>query len=215
MQSTHRIVIAAALCGLAALPAAAQVYRIVGPDGKVTFSDQPPPAPGAQAARAPSGGGNVAASGSASLPYELRTVASRYPVTLYTSNDCGPCNSARVFLNSRGIPFSERTVSTNDDAAALRRLSGEVRVPFLTLGSQQLRGYSETEWSQYLDAAGYPKTSKLPSGYRNPPAAPLVAQQQAPARQAQQAEAEPAQDQASSSPAPVEPPPSNPAGIRF
>lgn len=213
MQSIHRIVCAAALCGLAALPAAAQVYRIVGPDGKVTFSDKPPPAPGAQAARAASGAGNVAAAGGAGLPYELRTVASRYPVTLYSSSDCGPCNSARVFLTSRGVPFSERTVSTNEDAAALRRLSGEVRVPFLTLGSQQLRGYSETEWSQYLDAAGYPKTSQLPPGYRNPPAAPLVAQQST----RPQAEAEPAQEQATASPAPApaDPAPSNPAGIRF
>lgn len=214
MQSIHRIVFAAALCGLAVLPAAAQVYRIVGPDGKVTFSDKPPPTPDAKAVRAPGSGGNAPAASTGSLPFELRNAASRYPVTLYTSADCGPCNSARAFLAGRGIPYAERTVSTNEDAAAFRSLSGEVRVPFLTIGSQQVRGYSETEWSQYLDAAGYPKTSQLPSSYRNPAPAPLVAQQPVAPRVQQ-----PAQEQATASPSldpvPAAPAPSNPAGIRF
>ena len=169
----------ALVAALGSMGAAAQVYRIVGPDGKVTFSDKPPKDDQAKPQIAPSvampGGGGNAAGG---LPFELRTASSKYPVTLYTGENCGPCNGARSFLATRGIPYSERTVVTNEDAAALRRLSGEVRVPFLTIGSQQLRGYSETEWSQYLDAAGYPKTSQLPPSYRNPAPAPLVAVQQ-------------------------------------
>ena len=169
----------AAVAALGSVGAAAQVYRIVGPDGKVTFSDQPPvdrqaPRQVAPSVAMPSGGG-----GGGALPFELRNVTSRYPVTLYTSEACGPCGSARTFLASRGIPYTEKTVNSNDDAAAFRRLSGEVRVPFLTIGGQQLRGYSETEWTQYLDAAGYPKTSLLPAGYRNPAPTPLVAVQQA------------------------------------
>ncbi|MCG2593731.1 glutaredoxin family protein [Ramlibacter sp. XY19] len=166
---------------LASLGAAAQVYRIVGPDGKVTFSDKPPADNQARPTIAPSvampGAGAPAAGGG--LPFELRTAAGKYPVTLYTGEGCGPCTPARDFLASRGIPYTERTVNSNEDAAALRKLSGDLRVPFLTIGSQQLRGYSETEWTQYLDAAGYPKTSQLPPSYRNPPPAPIVAQQQA------------------------------------
>jgi glutaredoxin len=178
----------ALVAALGSMGAAAQVYRIVGPDGKVTFSDKPPVDKQAKPQLAPSVAmpGGSAAGG---LPFELRTVSSKYPVTLYTGDGCGPCNSARSFLGSRGVPYSERTVATNDDAAALRRLAGEVRVPFLTIGSQQLRGYSETEWSQYLDAAGYPKTSQLPPGYRNPPPAPLVAVQQAQPQAAAEPEA--------------------------
>ena len=168
------LALAAALCSVGA---SAQVYRIVGPDGKVTFSDKPPTDNQAKPQLAPSV--PMAAAAGGALPFELRTAASRYPVTLYTGDGCGPCNSARSMLTGRGIPFTERTVVSNDDAAALRKLSGEVRVPFLTIGGQQLHGFSETEWSQYLDAAGYPKSSQLPAGYRNPPPAPLVAAQQA------------------------------------
>src|SRR5688572_31861576 len=84
-----------ALVGLAALwtagAGAQQVYRIVGPDGRVTFSDRPPTDPAAKTAAAPSV--SVSASANASLPFELRNVASRYPVTLYSGQECGACVS--------------------------------------------------------------------------------------------------------------------------
>jgi glutaredoxin len=199
-----------ALATLASFAVQAQaVYRIVGPDGRVTFSDRPPPE-GAQ--RAGRGGASDAAGGSAALPFELRNVVNRYPVTIYTAANCAPCSSGRNLLASRGIPFSERTITSQEDIEALQRLAGAASLPFLTIGGQQLRGYSEIEWVQFLDAAGYPKTSQLPSGFRNPAAAPLVAAQrapsEAPAAAPQQAEAPPA-------PAPAGPAPSNPAGIRF
>jgi glutaredoxin len=206
------------LLGLAALGSfavqAQPVYRIVGPDGRVTFSDRPPPE-GAQRSQ-PGGGFNAAAatgSGSGALPFELRTVANRYPVTLYTGANCAPCGAGRNFLMSRGIPHTERTVTSAEDIEALQRLSSANSLPFLTIGGQQLKGFSEIEWGQFLDAAGYPKTSQLPAGYRNPAPAPLVAAQRPPAdapAAPQQAEAP-----AAPAPAPAGPAPSNPAGIRF
>jgi glutaredoxin len=191
---------------------AQQVYRIVGPDGKVTFSDKPPLDAKANAqTTTPSG----AAGGSAgpALPFELRNVVSRFPVTLYTGPNCAPCGSGRNLLSGRGIPFNERTVSTNDDLDALQRLSGSTGLPFLTIGGQQLKGYSEVEWGQFLDAAGYPKTSLLPAGYRAAPAAPLVAVQAprpAPAPAAAPTAAAPA-----APPPTTGPTPDNPTGIRF
>jgi hypothetical protein len=77
-------------------------------------------------------------------------------------------------LTSRGVPFNERTVTTAEDAEALQRLAGESSLPFLTIGGQRLKGFSDSEWTQFLDAAGYPKTSALPSGYRNGLSGPLV-----------------------------------------
>ena len=196
----------------------AQVYRIVGPDGKVTFSDRPPadakavPAQSVAIPSAPSSG-----SGTGSLPSELRRVVGQYPVTLYTTKDCGPCISARGYLQQRGIPFTEYTVSTRDDFSALQRLSGGTNLPFLSIGAQQIPGFSEVEWSQYLDAAGYPKTSQLPAGYRNADPAPLVAVQKAAPPPARTATAQqPAAAQPVAPAAPVEAPSqANPAGIRF
>jgi glutaredoxin len=107
----------------------------------------------------------------------LRQVASKYPVTLYTSANCGACGSGRAYLASRGVPFAEKTISSPEDAEALKRIAGESVVPIVTIGGQRLRGYSDSEWGQYLDAAGYPRQSALPASWRNPEPSPLVAVQ--------------------------------------
>lgn len=193
-----------------ACAANAQVYRIVGPDGRVTFSDKPPTEPGVRASAAPATAQPAGSGGS--LPLELRQVVSRFPVTLYTGIGCAPCSAGRNYLAARGIPFAERTVSTADDVAAFQRLSaGATTLPLLTIGGQQLKGYAEAEWAQYLDAAGYPQTSRLPASYRAAAPAPLVAVQPVAAPVAASA---PAPADA----APVAPPApsgSNPAGITF
>ncbi|HCL85262.1 MAG TPA: NrdH-redoxin [Comamonadaceae bacterium] len=188
MTAIRRAATAATLActtALALLPAAAQaqqVFRIVGPDGKVTFSDRAPDntaaASGNQVAGTLRSAGGVDTN---ALPYALRQVVSRYPVTLYSASDCSPCASARALLMQRGVPFAERTVNTNEDVEALKRLSGESGLPFATIGTQQLKGFSDVEWSQYLDAAGYPAQSQLPASYRRAPATPLVAQVAKPA----------------------------------
>ena len=173
--SLLRIFGTAALVVCAGIVAQAQtVYRIVGADGKVTFSDKPP----ASAGQGKVVGTGVGASGAASstgLPFELRQVANKYPVTLYTSSNCSPCDTARAMLSGRGIPFFERTVNTSEDTDSLQRISGDTSLPFVTIGGQRLKGFTDSEWTQYLDAAGYPKTSLLAAGYKNPAPTPLVA----------------------------------------
>lgn len=166
-------VLLTALC-LLPLISQAQVYRIVGSDGRVTFSDKPPLEESQVKSVVGATAAGKAPGNATGLPYELQQVASKYPVTFYVSNDCSPCASARVMLVSRGVPFAEKTVSSNEDVQALQRISGETSLPFLTIGSQQLKGFSDAEWTQYLNAAGYPLTSKLPTGYRAPAPAPLV-----------------------------------------
>ncbi|MDQ0070595.1 glutaredoxin [Variovorax boronicumulans] len=203
------------LTGLALLLVAAgamaqPIYRNVDKNGKVTFSDRAPTA-STEPAAAPQGASSPA--NTAGLPYELRQVAQRYPVTLYTSEDCAPCSAARTLLTTRGIPFEERTVKSNEEIEALQRLSSQSSLPLLTIGSQQLKGYGDAEWSQYLDAAGYPKSNSLPAGYRNAPARPLVAAQQA--APAPRAAAAPAAQPAPPPAAPSDPGAGNPAGIKF
>jgi glutaredoxin len=192
---------------------AQQVFRIVGPDGKVTFSDKPPVETNAKVTTGTGSNAAGAGSGSATLPFELRQVAQKYPVTLYTGDNCGPCQSARTLLLSRGIPFVEKTVNTNDDALALQRLSGDSSLPFATIGGQQLKGFSDSEWTQFLNAAAYPSTSLLPANYKQPPATPMVAVSAAPANAPARAAAAPAA--APTPAAQAAPAPANPAGIRF
>ncbi len=152
----------AAVCAATLLMAgsvhAQRVYKIVGADGRITFSDKQPVA--AEKVTTTEGGktGDVAG---AALPFELRQVMTKFPVTLYTSSNCVPCSAGRTLLSGRGIPFFEKTVNTNEDADALQRISGENSLPVLTIGGQLIKGYASSEWMQFLDAAGYPASSAL------------------------------------------------------
>ena len=191
-------------------PLALAQYKVVLPDGSVTYTDRPPVASNARiTAMALSGSRGGAPD--IGLPAELRTPVQRYPVTLYTSSDCTPCDSARRLLQQRGVPYNERRITTVDDAAALERMVGGRTVPALTIGAQPLRGLSESDWSAYLDVAGYPRENKLPRGWQPPEPTPLVerstpaARAPAPTPAPEPRAAEPAE--------PAEPPPSG--TIRF
>lgn len=214
-RNTMRVWAAGALLALTATHLQAQpIYRFVSPDGRITFSDKPTVASDTATLVGAGGRFTTAGSGADALPYELRQIVSRYPVTLYTGDNCVPCGTGRAFLVTRGIPFSERTIGTAQDAEALQRISGENLLPLLMIGGQQVKGFSDSEWSQFLDAAGYPKTSQLPAGYRHPAPTPLVeVQKPAPVQQAEGNQGGAAPDTGRSSPPPASP--SNPAGIRF
>src|SRR5665647_1809942 len=92
-QTTPRTWGAPALCAalllMLSLAQAQTVYRIVGPDGKVTFSDKQPVT--ASNVTATEAGAKAADSNGPALPFELRQVVSKYPVTVYTSSNCAPC----------------------------------------------------------------------------------------------------------------------------
>lgn len=183
------------------------LYKVVGPDGKVTYTDR---APVNQPSQHISKGG-VVSSGPA-LPYELKQAAARYPVVLYTMPECGLCDQARTHLKSRGVPFTEKLVVTPTDAEALRKAENTTALPVARIGQQQLLGFNLSDWSKYLDAAGYPKASVLPAGHIWPAATPLTTPVPAPR------EARPGDTRVRNVPAePVAPAPSadNPAGIRF
>ena len=160
---------------LFALPGLAQ-FKVIGADGKVTYTDREPNA--SEGKVVPLGNKAITAhpaAAEADLPFELRQAATKYPVTLYvTTSVCEPCNSARQLLKQRGIPFSEKLVVSAEDSEALERLSGAREAPTLSIGPQILRGYAAETWAAYLDAAGYPRESRLPSSYQYRAATPIA-----------------------------------------
>ncbi|WP_457329607.1 glutaredoxin family protein [Rhizobacter sp. P5_C2] len=191
-----------------ALPAHA-LYKVVGPDGKITYTDRPAVSPDNKVQSVNSSGG---VSDDVALPYELRQVAQRYPVTLYGTKDCQPCDTARQMLRQRGIPFAEKSIATKEDGDALQRITGSRDLPAMTVGSQVLRGFQREDWNSYLDAAAYPKESKLPANFPQGSATPLTEPKQAvKASTPQNGNAPAAQPQQSSSGDSG----SNPAGIKF
>ncbi len=171
----------------AALPALAQ-YKVVQSDGAVTYTDRPPTTGNARVTPF-NRLGSISGTTEPNLPADLRQAMQRYPVVMYSTQDCQPCDAGRKLLQQRGVPYSERRVASEEDALALERVAGGRTVPALTIGVQPVRGFSDTEWGAYLDAAGYPRESKLPRNWpvveptalveravpvRPPPAAPVA-----------------------------------------
>jgi glutaredoxin len=150
-----------------AASAHAQLYKWVGPDGKVTYSDTPPPRTASKVETKSLSDSTVSTSG---FPFELAEAVKGNPVTLYTSADCAPCNDGRKLLTARGIPFSEKTVTSKDDIAKFRQLDSEGKMPLLMVGRNRERGFEAGAWNGVLTAAGYPQTSKLPRNYQQPSA---------------------------------------------
>lgn len=177
---------AALAAAIALVPAAADaqsVYRWVDKNGKVHYSDQPPPEEVKNVQQKRVGGGTVEVS---QLPYATQVAMQKNPVVLYGAPTCGtPCEQGRAVLAKRGIPFSERDVSASEaDAEALKKLVGTMDVPVLVIGQIKLKGYEEGTWNSALDSAGYPRTAlpgQRPPAPPKPPAPPAPAAPTAPA----------------------------------
>lgn len=204
----HRAVLSSLLAVLALMSGSSAwaLYKVVGPDGRITYTDRPPGDRPAQAIRA-----NGATASTEGLPYELQRVVSRYPVSLFTGPKCASCDAGRQLLKDRGVPFVEKTISTNDDVRAYNKQEATDQLPSVRIGQKQLLGYSQADWTSYLDAAGYPAKSALPLNYRWPEPTPL-----APPAENKPAASAPARN-ATPAPADSSAPPagSSPAGIRF
>jgi len=196
-----------AAAALAAGPALAQ-YKVVGPDGRITYTDRPPPA-AAQGGQVSGVRGSAAAnSATAALPYELQKPVSRFPVVLYTAPNCTLCDTARRMLRQRGIPLTERQVQQPEDLALVEQQTGGRGIPAMTVGAQAIHGYGETQWANLLDLAGYPRESKLPRDYVAAAPVPISPRAVVPAP----AVPEPAP---APTPEPPSPPPGSPPPIRF
>lgn len=135
---------------------AQQLYRWVDQNGRVTYSQNPPPAGAAKNVQQRNMSGGSVVEGP-DLPYATQVAAKNFPVTLYTGSDCGdPCKQGRDSLSKRGIPFKEVAVVDAESIEALRKLAGNPRIPTLRVGSQISAGFEATSWKNALDAAGYP-----------------------------------------------------------
>jgi hypothetical protein len=131
-----------------------QVYRYLDVDGKVVYSDKPPPANAkeAQAKRV------TANSIETTMGFATQQAQERFPVTLYTF-PCGVvCDTAQGVLNKRGVPHSVVDISQSDGAEKLKKLAGGLDAPALQVGDQYAIGFNETRWQSLLTDAGYPTT---------------------------------------------------------
>ena len=132
-----------------------QVFRYEDAQGRVVYTDKPPPTD-AKKAQAKRIGANYIETDT--VPLATQQAADRFPVTLYTFA-CGEvCQTAEGMLNKRGVPFTTVNVEEPANAERLKALTGEMTAPVLQVGDKLVaKGYNEARWTSMLDEAGYPK----------------------------------------------------------
>lgn len=187
-QTGSPILVVLTLVTLAATPAAwsGKLYKWVDGNGNVTYQDQPPPE-----------GAEVLGEYSDSAPIKtsLATAVANAPITLYAVPKCDACDLVRLFLQKKGIPFSEVDVAQDRDAQqALIDKSGQLGVPTLLIGYVALSGYNVSSIEAELRKSGYiPRESAEESGEQ--PSDEVAGEQDSPVQDQDQVTAQSGNDQ--------------------
>ncbi|MDG4550400.1 MAG: glutaredoxin family protein [Candidatus Contendobacter sp.] len=136
------------------------LYKSVGPDGTVVYSDKP------------LAGGQVEKTleytpgPSSPLPdyvlrykEELEKQAKQRAVgaqrtddtpQLFTASWCGFCRKAKAYLAGKAISYTEHDIETPDGMAALVSIGGGRGVPILTWRGKRVQGFSEANYDAFF-----------------------------------------------------------------
>lgn len=137
---------------------AAKLYKWVDANGNVSYQDKPPPEDNGKFERKDLGKEKNA------KPEGLEELAQRTPVVLYAIPKCAPCDLARNYLKTRGIPFADKDASTDIEVQTeLRKRAGSLSVPTIAVGEKVISEYSQAWLESELNQAGYPKAPASPT----------------------------------------------------
>ena len=65
-------------------------------------------------------------------------------ITMYTTDPCGFCRSAKSLLESRGVPYDEVNLAKDPDGRAeLVALTGQMTFPQILVGRRAIGGFRE------------------------------------------------------------------------
>ena len=75
-------------------------------------------------------------------------------VVVYSTPTCGYCYQAKEFLSRQGVPFVEKNVAADRQAAMeMVRISGQQGVPVITVDGQVVVGFDQPRLRQLLQRA--------------------------------------------------------------
>ena len=155
-----RIMVATLLLLAADIAVAAELYRWVDDDGKVTYQDRPPPA-------------GVINFDVTTLrePIDTKEHAAQTVVTLYRIAACEPCDATQSYLSEKqGIQLELRDPDASPDVSVeMIERFGKAEVPITVIGAEVVRGHNPLWLDAALAKAGY-ASSPLTSQSDAPPA---------------------------------------------
>ena len=161
MKRISLLVCVAAALAASAAQAQSTLYKWTDKDGKIQYTEFPPPKDARNVSEKSMRGGGP--SSEEQIPYATRVATQKNPVTLYVSNQCGDyCDQGRALLGKRGVPYAQKNAQSDQAAQdELMKFAGSLSVPFLRVGESNVHGFDESAWNSALDRAGYART-RLP-----------------------------------------------------
>ncbi len=120
------------------ISAFAEVYKWVDKNGRIHYSDSPPPAE--QKAQTLDTG-------------ELNTVNTEVAdigpkVVIYTTSWCGPCKTAKAWFKKQGIAFTEYDIEKSRRGKREYDKLGEKSVPVILVNGQKMVGFNPQRFKQ-------------------------------------------------------------------
>src|SRR5687768_1563369 len=78
------------------------------------------------------------------IPRLFLQVAGAANITLYTTDPCGFCRSAKALLESRGVSYEEINLAKDPDGRSeLVSLTGQMTFPQILVGERSIGGFRE------------------------------------------------------------------------
>ncbi len=161
MPTMHRtlLLLLLPLALMSAVDSAAQVFKWTDKDGKVHYGDNPPPEakPNQVKVGVQSFGGPAEVDYVSILkrPIKGGAAANRADVVIYSASWCGPCKSAKAWMASQNIPFTDYDVETSEQGKRDFQAMGARGVPTILVGEQRMTGFSASNLSAMLKKGGY------------------------------------------------------------
>jgi glutaredoxin len=156
-----RRLVAILLLALAAapLPAAAQVYKWTGPDGRAHYGDRPP-----EDARKEELKIGVQSFGGPAQVDTWTQVLKRPPavdasrpassaITLFSTSWCPHCKRAKAYFSQKGVSYREVDIEASDSGRREFEQYGGRGVPLIIVGDRRMRGFDAGAMDRMLASA--------------------------------------------------------------
>lgn len=140
------LLLALAFC---AQPVQAEIYKVIGADGKVSYTDKDPQSATAKTEK-------LKIQTYAGAPSVSSYNGSVRKVTMLSAQWCGVCRQARAYMVSRKITFEEWDIDQSEFARSKMREVGAKGVPVILVGKQKMVGFSPEGLDDMLQKAGVP-----------------------------------------------------------
>ena len=138
---------------VASTPAGAGVYKWTDAQGRVHYSDSPPPEAKAQQVKVRIN--SIQGPAVVSTVRDTPAAKAKEKVRIYTAVWCGYCKKAKAHLATRGVPYDEVDVEASERGRSEFTQLGGRGVPVILVGNQRMDGFDASGLDAMLAGAGW------------------------------------------------------------